>query len=156
MVKKKWAEGSRLLPTGVWQLLGGKLLQLLPALGQAELWSLALPISPPASAFFFIIIFLFSLLLLPSSLLGCVFLPPFCVQCWEWVHDIAALRGTAPAACWWWLEGGPRTAALTAAPQRTRCLLRASMRNGIFLFQTGIDSLLTNENICCWILSVFV
>lgn len=106
--------------------------------------------------FFFIIIFLFSLLLLPSSLLGCVFLPPFCVQCWEWVHDIAALRGTAPAARWWWLEGGPRTAALTAAPQRTRCLLRASMRNGIFLFQTGIDSLLTNENICCWILSVFV
>lgn len=52
MVKKKWAGGGRLLPTGVWQLLGGKLLQLLPALGQAELWSLALPISPPASASF--------------------------------------------------------------------------------------------------------
>lgn len=79
MVKKKWAEGSRLLPTGVWQLLGGKLLQLLPALGQAELWSLALPISPPASAFFFYYYFFIFPPLAPLLFAGvCVSSPILC------------------------------------------------------------------------------
>lgn len=89
-VKKSKSGQRSLLPAVVWLFLGGKLLQLHPALGQAELQSLVLSFFPSAG------VFPFPPLCCGVSFPPCEKLPA--VQCWEQVHYMTAFRETAPAA----------------------------------------------------------
>lgn len=95
-VKKSKSGQRSLLPTVVRHFLGVKLLQLHPALGQAELRSLVLSFIPSASVFSF----------LPLCC-GVSFsrrekLPA--VQCWKQVHYTTVFRETAPAEFTHWVR----------------------------------------------------